>query len=124
MQEGRPIAYGSRTLSKTKSNNAPIERECLAIVLACKLFDQYVSERSGIIVKSDHKPLEEIFKYKKGGEMHIVNLLSRTDMHRSSNTADAEAFQSRCVSREAGCWFNVQGGQGAGAEQATEKVDG
>lgn len=33
--------------------------------------------------------------------MYIVDLLSKTDVHRSSNTVDAEAFRSRYVAREA-----------------------
>ncbi|XP_058828586.1 uncharacterized protein K02A2.6-like [Topomyia yanbarensis] len=102
LQEGRPVSYASRTLNKTESNYAPIERECLAIVFACKRFDQYVAGRF-VVVESDHKPLEDIFKkpitdaplrlqkmrmtlqrydvlvrYRKGSEMHIADLLSRT----------------------------------------------
>ncbi|XP_055590384.1 uncharacterized protein K02A2.6-like [Uranotaenia lowii] len=102
LQLGRPVAYASRTLSKTERNYAPIERECLAIVFACKRFDQYVAGRFAV-VESDHKPLEDIFKkpitdaplrlqkmrmtlqrydisvrYRKGSEMHIADLLSRT----------------------------------------------
>lgn len=102
LQGGRPVTYASRTLSKTESNYAPIERECLAIVFACKRFDQYVVGRF-VVVESDHKPLEDIFKkpiteaplrlqkmrmtlqrydvvvrYRKGSEMHIADLLSRT----------------------------------------------
>ncbi|XP_062558191.1 uncharacterized protein K02A2.6-like [Armigeres subalbatus] len=117
LQKGRPVAYASRTLTKTESNYAPIERECLAIVFACKRFDQYIAGRQAV-VESDHKPLEEIFKkpitdaplrlqrmrmslqryditvrYKRGADMHIADLLSRTATRdEASKMSDAETL--------------------------------
>lgn len=98
LQAGRPVAYASRTLTKTERNYASIERECLAIVFACKRHDQYVAGRT-VLVETDHKPLEDIFRkpiteaslrlqkmrmtlqrydidvrYKKGSEMYIADL--------------------------------------------------
>ena len=62
LQEGRPVAYSSRVMTQTEQNYAQIEKELLAIVFACEKFDQYICGKSNVIVQSDHKPLESIFK--------------------------------------------------------------
>lgn len=115
LQKDHPVVYGSRTLSKTESGYACIERECLAIVFACKRFEQYVVGMPGVIVETDHKPLVEIFKkpihvaparlqrmmlvlkryditvtYRKGAEMYIADLLSRTAREASTEGMDKE----------------------------------
>ena len=61
LQGGRPIAYASRSLSKTEQNYAQIEKELYAIVFACEKFHQYVYGKR-VSVQSDHKPLESIMK--------------------------------------------------------------
>lgn len=61
LQEGQPIAYTSRALTKTEINYAQIEKEMLAIVNACDKFDQYIFGRKAII-ETDHKPIEAIYK--------------------------------------------------------------
>lgn len=61
LQDERPIAYGSRTLTDCQRWYAQIEKELLAIVYGCEKFHQYVYGRD-IQVESDHKPLESIFK--------------------------------------------------------------
>ena len=38
LQEGRPVAYGSKALTKTECNYSQIERELLTIVLGCDKF--------------------------------------------------------------------------------------
>lgn len=115
LQNGQPVVYGSRTLTKAESNYACIERECLAIVFACKRFEQYVVGMPGVVVETDHKPLVEIFKkpihtapirlqrmmlalkryvvtvtYRKGSEMHVADLLSRTAKRASTEGVDNE----------------------------------
>ena len=62
LQNGQPIAYASRALSKTEQCYAQIEKECLALVFACERFDHYIYGKDCITVQSDHKPLETIFK--------------------------------------------------------------
>ena len=62
LQEGRPVAFSSRVMSQTEQSYAQIERELLTIVFACEKFDQYIFGRSDVIVQSDHRPLETIFK--------------------------------------------------------------
>ena len=62
LQNGQPIVYASRALSKTEQCYAQIEKECLAIVLARERFDHYIYGKDCITVQSDHKPLEAMFK--------------------------------------------------------------
>lgn len=61
LQDGKPIAYASKTLTKTEQGYAQIEKEMLAIVFACNRFKHYVYGRH-TFVESDHKPLEAIMK--------------------------------------------------------------
>ena len=61
VQEGQPIAYASRALSKSQQNYAQIEKESLAIAFGCTKFHQYVFGRR-VRVESDHKPLQSIFR--------------------------------------------------------------
>ena len=43
MQNGQPVAFASRTLSRTEGQYAQIEKECLAVVFACDKFSQYIA---------------------------------------------------------------------------------
>ena len=102
LQNGQPVAFASRSLSSTERRYAQIEKECLAIVFSCERFDQYIHGRASVNVKTDHKPLEIIFRkslltaprrlqsmllrlqkynlnvtYKRGKEMYLADTLSR-----------------------------------------------
>ena len=59
VQEGKPIAFASKTLTKTQSNYSNIEREMLAVVYGIERFTSYLYGRFFTVV-SDHKPLEMI----------------------------------------------------------------
>ena len=61
MQDGKPIAYGSRTLTSSEKHYANLERELLAISWGVQKFHTYLYGRE-VIVETDHKPLESIFK--------------------------------------------------------------
>ena len=61
MQNGRAVAYASRTLSQAEENYAQIEKELLAVVFAMERFDHFTFGRH-IVVESDHKPLQAIRK--------------------------------------------------------------
>lgn len=121
LQKGQPVAFASRTLTATERRYAVIEKECLAIVFATEHFDQYIHGRDCVNVRSDHKPLEIIFKkpllsapqrlqrmllrlqkynlnvtYQKGTEMYIADTLSRaalTQKAQGNVTPAEQVFQ-------------------------------
>jgi len=62
MQEGKPVAYASRSLTKSEQNYVPLELECLAIVFGTERFDQYIFGHHTVTIQTDHKPLVSIFQ--------------------------------------------------------------
>ena len=56
IQEGKPIAFASKSLTETEQCYANIEWELLAVVFGCKRFHTYIY-RCTFEVESDHKPL-------------------------------------------------------------------
>ena len=58
-QNGKPVAFASKTLTPTQSNYSNIEREMLAVVQGVERFHTYLYGRAFTIV-TDHKPLEII----------------------------------------------------------------
>ena len=42
MQQGRPVAFASRALTKAEQNYSQIVKEMLAICFACQKFHQYI----------------------------------------------------------------------------------
>ena len=59
LQDGRPVAYASKSLTETESNYCNIEREMLAIVFGLERFHYYAYRRH-VTIESDHKPVESI----------------------------------------------------------------
>ena len=55
-----PVAYGSRSLSKSELNYAPIELEALSVVFACNHFNTYLYGQH-FMIRSDHQPLKTVF---------------------------------------------------------------
>lgn len=75
VQEGQPIAYASRALTKSQQNYAQIEKETLAISFGCTKFHQFIYGRQ-VLVESDHKPLQSIFaKSLHKAPLRLQNLL-------------------------------------------------
>ena len=96
------VAFASEALTDTESRHANIERELLAaVVYGCERFHTYIYGR-GVIVQTDHKPLESIhlkhlmaapprlqkmllrlqrynitIQYKPGREMELADAFSR-----------------------------------------------
>ena len=60
-QNGKPIAYASKSLTETESRYANIERELLACVFGAERFHTYIYGKH-FTIESDHKPLEMITK--------------------------------------------------------------
>ena len=131
LQKGQPVAFISRSLSKTEQNYAQIEKECLAIVFACERFNQYIHGRERICVQTDHRPLVPIFSkpiynapkrlqrmllrlqkyalklcYCPGKEMYVADMLSRAYLHEQpSREEDYQLFQ---MSQEAQVYKEIE----------------
>jgi hypothetical protein len=55
-QGGKPLGFGSRTLTETEQRYSAIEKEMLAVCFGCEKFYVYLYGQN-FKVKSDHKPL-------------------------------------------------------------------
>ena len=79
IQDGRPIEYGSKSLSGTQRKWARIEKELLAVVVGLVRFDQYTYGRR-VYVQYDHKLLESILRKPLSEALRrLQNLLMRLD---------------------------------------------
>ena len=112
VQNGRHVAYASRSLTECEKRYAQIEKEMLAIVFGVEHFHFYVYERQ-VTIETDHKPLEAIVKklllsapprlqrmllrlmrydiileYKPGKEMQIPDTLSRASLARQQPSSE------------------------------------
>ena len=56
LQQGKPVAFASKSLSTAQSNYSNIERETLALVFGITRFHTYLFS-SDFIVHTDHKPI-------------------------------------------------------------------
>ena len=62
MQDGLPVCYASKSLTKTEQSYAQIEKELYACVFACEKFYMYIYGRNDVSIETDHKPLVNIIK--------------------------------------------------------------
>ena len=109
LQENRPIAFASRSMTDAETRYAQIEKELLAVVFGMERFHQFTYGQE-VVVENDHRPLEQIMKkklsaapprlqrmllrlqqynfkleYKPGKELIVADMLSR------AYTSDAES---------------------------------
>ncbi|PFX15697.1 Retrovirus-related Pol polyprotein from transposon 17.6 [Stylophora pistillata] len=61
----RPVAFASRSLTKTERRYAQIDKEALSIVWGVRRFHVYLYDRRFTLI-TDHKPLTAIFQPEKG----------------------------------------------------------
>ena len=104
LQEGKPVAFASRSLSPSERNYAQLEKEMLAVVFGLEKFHHY-SYGKNLTVITDHKPLVAIARkplskapkrlqslllrtqvynfdliYRPGKELHLSDALSRAPL--------------------------------------------
>ena len=63
-----PVAYASRSMSKTEQRYVQIEKEALAATWACEKFSTYIIGMK-FLIEMDHKPLVPLL-----GEKHLDSL--------------------------------------------------
>ena len=61
IQNNKPVAFASKTLTAVESRYANIEQECLSVVFSLEKFHTYIYGNH-VTVYNDHKPLEMIQK--------------------------------------------------------------
>lgn len=113
MQEGKPVAFASRSLTPSEQNFSQIEKELLSVCWSTQKYHYYIYGQKCTII-NDHKPLESLlkkhihevpsprlqrmklrllkydieYKYLKGKYMYIADLLSRAYIQCDNTTDD------------------------------------
>lgn len=70
MQGDQPVSYASKALTSAEYAYSQIEKELMAIVIACKKFHTYIYGHSNVTVITDHLPLVRILEK----PLHMVPL--------------------------------------------------
>ena len=119
-QQGKPIAYASKSLTESEQRYANIEREMLACVFGAERFHTYIFEKE-FTIESDHRPLEMISKknltaaparlqrmllrlqrydysinYRPGKEMVLADSLSRLPTCRNGKSEEIDLSHKVC----------------------------
>ncbi|UYV80674.1 K02A2.6-like, partial [Cordylochernes scorpioides] len=91
--EWRPVAFASRTVTKTEQGYAQIEKEALAITWACERFKDFVVGKT-FLIETDHKPLVPIFTTEDLND--LTPRLQRRQTCQNSPQPEAGAYPSKC----------------------------
>uniref|UniRef100_A0A0A9WHB1 RNA-directed DNA polymerase n=1 Tax=Lygus hesperus TaxID=30085 RepID=A0A0A9WHB1_LYGHE len=114
LQNGKPVAYASQTMTQCQQNYPQIGKELYAVVFACKRFYQYIFGQS-VTVETDHAPLVTLskkplakvppslqrmflklqpfelkFVHKPGRLMYVADALSRAALPEIDNSFDED----------------------------------
>lgn len=125
MQENQPVGYASKMLSTSQTKYCQLEKEMLAILYACRKFDQYICGKNDVLIQTDHKPIIDIFKkplidapkrlqsmilqlhrynlkitYIKGSEMYIADVLSRLPGENNEHMESFDVYNIENVFQE------------------------
>ena len=115
--EERPIAYASRTLSKSEPNYAQIEKEALSIIFGVMKFQQYLYGRKFLLV-TDHKPLTTLLGPKSGIPTLAAARLQRWALLLAAYQYDIE-YRSTTKHANADCLSRLP----IHSDKANEEVD-
>ncbi|KAL1259036.1 hypothetical protein QQF64_009613 [Cirrhinus molitorella] len=116
LQDGRPVAFASRSLTDTEEHYAQVEKELLGLVFACVKFHDYICGRP-VTVETDHQPLITILRkplhtasvrikqmmlklqcyhlnviYKRVCELYVADALSRAHLPTKDTTEAIEDY--------------------------------
>ena len=61
IQDGKPVAYFSRALTRTERNYAQTEKELFSMVYAMRKFEKYILGKK-VLIQNNQKPLETILR--------------------------------------------------------------
>jgi Integrase core domain. len=121
LQNGKPVAYSSKSLTETQKHWSQIEKETFSCWYGLTKMHQYVYGQS-IVVETDHKPLITLFKksladvptrlqrlmmkiqmydiqvvYKAGKEMYVSDTLSRAALKETCTEFDESLAQDLAI---------------------------
>lgn len=77
-QNGRPVGYISRTLSKSEKNYSITEKEVLAAIWAMEKYKYYLTGKKFVLI-TDHKAIEELKKKREFGSARIYRWFERLE---------------------------------------------
>ena len=101
LQDDKPVAFASRTLSPAERHYAQIEKECLASVWTCEKFYRYLMDLETFILMTDHKPLVPLMNKKSLDDcplrcqrllMHLMKFNAIAEYHPGKMLFDADTL--------------------------------
>lgn len=90
----RPIAYASRSLTKSERNYSVIEKEALAIIFGIRKFQQFLYGRRFTLL-TDHQPLTLLFGSKKAIPAIAASRIQRWAIQLSAYQYDIKYRRSK-----------------------------